>query len=144
MTRFPSEDPEGRIKDHIGPAIEVMRKAASQHGLTLHLASDRQAEDDLLGNIGAYMWACKYGVGIVEDRIGRGLNYNAVIEIGAMLITGRRCAILRDKTAPAMPTDLSGQIYKSVNLDVPETVSVATHRWLRDDLALGSCRRCPP
>jgi hypothetical protein len=34
--------------------------------LNLHLASDRQLDDDLLGNVAAYMWACQFGIGILE------------------------------------------------------------------------------
>jgi hypothetical protein len=82
------------------------------------------------------MWACQYGLGIVEDRVDRGLNYNAVIEVGGMTITGRRCGILRDRTAPSLPTDLAGQIYKSVDLDDETTVMDAVARWANDDLGL--------
>jgi hypothetical protein len=98
----------------------------------VHLASDRQLEDDLLGNVAAYLWACKYGIGLVEDRVERGLNYNA----------GVTCAILRDSTAPSLPTDLAGQIYKSVDFAQLATVRAATHRWLAEDLGLGRCPGC--
>ena len=68
------------------------------------------------------MWACRYCIGLLEDRAQRGLNYNAAIEIGSMLITGRRCAILKDRTAPDLPVNLSGQIYKSVDFDDEKSV----------------------
>ena len=54
-----------------------VREVAAGHGVKEHLASDRQLEDDLLGNVAADLWACKYGIGLVQDRVGRGLTYNA-------------------------------------------------------------------
>jgi hypothetical protein len=135
MTRFPSE---GEMVDPVERAIAAAREELAAFGLTLHLASDAIVEDDLLGNVGAYMWACQYGLGIVEDRVGRGLNYNAVIEVGGMTVTGRRCCILRDGSAPALPTDLAGQIYKSVDLDDETSVRAAVRCWASDDLGMAS------
>jgi hypothetical protein len=144
MTRFPSEDPLHKATDLIAQVVAEIRTAAKYHGMAVHQASDRQLEDDLPGNVSAFLWGCKYGIALVEDRVGRGLNYNAVIEVGSMLVTGRRCAILRDSTAPPnLPTDIAMQIYKPVDFNWLPTVGSATHRWLRDDLALGACSMCP-
>jgi hypothetical protein len=60
-----------------------------------------------------------------------------------MMTTGRRCALLRDKSIKTMPTDLVGHIYKSVDLGKTKTVADALHRWIRDDLGSGSCDDCP-
>lgn len=88
------------------------------------------------------MWACNYGVGILEDRINRGLNYNVITEIGAMLMTGRRCALMKDSTVPKLPTDLAGQIFKSIDLEIADQIVDATHNWAARDLDLGSCQHC--
>jgi hypothetical protein len=144
MTRFPkpgdpnSPDPQQTV-------IDTIRLAAAKHGLTLHLASDRQIVDDLFGNVVAHMWACQYGIGLLENRGPKadGLNDNVLIELGSMLIMGRRCAILKDRNAPSPPSDLSAQIYKSVDFDDPQQVADATHVWLAEDLALGRCDQCP-
>jgi hypothetical protein len=138
MTRFPDERDE-----HVSVAIDTLRTAAADHGLTMHLASDRSITGDLWGNVAAHMWACKYGIGIFENRADRGLNYNVVIEVGAMLMTGRQCSMVRDTTAPDMPTDFVGQIYTPVDLDDPATVSAAAHGWFAEGLGLGRCRNCP-
>ncbi len=117
------------------------------HGLTLHLASDRQIEDDLLSNIAGYMWACKYGIALFESRRpepGADLNKNMLIEVGAMLMAGRRCALLRDEKAPLMPTDLIAQIRKDVDHDDLDGVAVTLHLWAAEDLGLGRCANCPP
>jgi hypothetical protein len=139
MTRFPDEE----LDDPVAAAIEIAREACSLHGLELHLASDRAIDDDLWTNIAAHMWASHYGIAFFEDRVGRGINYNLTIEVGSMLMTGRRCALLKDISIDRMPTDLVGRIYKDIDLGSPATIDIAVHAWLRDDLGLGSCQKCP-
>jgi hypothetical protein len=137
MTRFPSSKEED-LPDPLRRVIDIARSKLSGHGLVLHLASDRQIEDDVFGNVGAHMWACQYGVGLLEGRgkVEGQLNTNMLIELGSMLTMGRRCAILRDKTADRPPTDLSGQIYKSVDFSQTHIIAQAIDAWVMDDLAL--------
>jgi hypothetical protein len=143
MTRFPDEEAEDPI-DPVKPALVVAREVCELHGLEFHLASDRAMDDDLWTNIAAHMWASRHGIAFFEDlaKPKRGVNYNLTIEVGAMLMTGRRCAILKDKSIERMPTDLVGKIYKSVDLAKTATVSKALHAWIRDDLGLGPCAVC--
>lgn len=142
MTRFPSAM---TTDDPVQQALDVARAALSRHGLRLHIASERQLADDVLGNVAAHMWAARYGIGVLEDRIGRGLNYNVTFEVGAMLMTGRRCALLKDRSAPAsLPSDFAGLIYKSVDLADTTSVSSTLHGWAAIDLQLGACAECPP
>lgn len=140
MTRFPDE---ANADDPNEFVISTVREALEPHGLVLHLASDRIVDEDLLGNVAAYMWACKFGIGLYEDRIGKGVNDNLLIETGAMVMAGRRCALLKDKTAPDMPTDLVGRIYKPVNFDDLDGVADEVHLWAAEDLGLGRCPACP-
>ncbi len=133
MTRY-SEDDE----DPLCGAIQACEDVCSQARLELHLASERTVDDLLFGNVGAYMWACRYGITIFEDRADRGLNHNAVFETGSMLGTGRRCLLLKDSTAPALPSDLVGHIYKSVDLGDPSSVGAAVQEWITADLGLAT------
>jgi hypothetical protein len=144
MTRFPRRGEEDQ-PDPQQAVIDRVREAVQHHGLTLHLASDRQIEDELFPNVVAHMWTSQYGLGLLESRDPKrsGLNDNVLIELGSMLVMGRRCAILKDRGAPQPPSDLSGQIYKSVDFDDLAEIREATHRWVRDDLALGPCSHCP-
>lgn len=144
MTRFP------KLKDHefpdpIAAVISKLRSVVHQHGMTLHLASDRQAEDTIFGNVGAHMWACQYGIGLLETRAATSdsLNDNVLMELASMIFTGRRCAILKDSGTPSPPTDLVGHIYKSVDFENIEEVGRLTHLWLAEDLGLGRCDVCP-
>ncbi len=139
ISRFPAA---GDDKDPVSASIEVARDVCKEHGLQLHLASDRAMDDDLWTNVAAHMWASRYGIAFFEDRVGRGMNYNLTIEVGSMLMTGRRCALLKDSTITKLPTDFVGKIYREIDLDDPESTSSAIHSWIRDDLALGACNKC--
>ncbi|MFL5725118.1 MAG: hypothetical protein ACJ77F_02170 [Chloroflexota bacterium] len=142
MTRFPDED-DDTSPDPLLPVIARARDVCAAHGLEFHLASDRAMHDDLWANVAAHMWASRYGIAFFEDRRSRGVNYNLTIEVGAMLMTGRRCAMLKDSSIAKLPTDLVGKIYKSVDFDTLTSVTDALHAWARDDLALGRCATCP-
>ena len=140
MTRFRREEVED---DPIDNVIAAVKNALEPHGLRLHLASDRIVDDDLWGNVAAYTWACKFGVGLIEDRVGEGVNQNVLIEVGAMHIAGRRCALLKDRTIKRMPTDLIGRIRKDVDFDDLTAVGDQIHDWAAEDLDLGRCSACP-
>ena len=142
MTRFPDEDEEPDGPDPVAAALGATGDALEGHGLRFVLASQRAMVDDLWGNVAAHMWSCNYGVAFFEDRRGRGMNYNLVIDVGAMLMVARRCLLLKDSSIARMPTDLVGFIYKSVDLDDPATVTRAVHEWAAQDLALGACNAC--
>jgi hypothetical protein len=135
MTRFPDEQ-DDVVRDPVAAALEVARNECAGHGLEFHLASDRAIADDLWTNVAGHMWASRYGVAFFEDRRGRGLNYNLTIEVGSMLMSGRRCALLRDSSISHMPTDLVGKIYKAVDLEDPESVSTAIKKWIENDLVI--------
>lgn len=144
MTRFPDSDEAPDGPDPVAAALAATGDALDGHGLRFLLASQRALVDDLWGNVAAHMWASNFGIAFFEDRRGRGMNYNLVIEVGAMLMAGRRCLLLKDLSIERMPTDLVGLIYKSVDLDDPATVARAVHEWAREDLSLGACAHCTP
>src|SRR5215218_10498 len=108
MTRFPGKEEI----DPLSPALEQAKQVCREKGLVFHLASDRSIVDDLWANVAAHMWGCRFGIAFFEDRKSRGINYNLTIEVGGMLISGRRLALLKDASIERLPTDLVGKIYK--------------------------------
>lgn len=140
MTRFPEKSD---ASDPLHQLVPGLRHALALHGLTLHVADDRALDDDLFSNVAAYMWACRYGVAILEDRVGRGVNGNVLIELGAMVMAGRRCLLIKDEALPKLPTDLVARIYKSADVGNVADVVAKAHVWVRDDLGVRSCTECP-
>ena len=116
--------------------LATVKGTLAKFGLELHLASDRSVADQLWPNVAASMWACRYGVAIIEDRVDEGVNPNLLIEVGSMLITGRRCVMRKDSTITAMPTDLVGHIRKDIDLDDQATIAGALEQWCSADLGL--------
>ena len=51
-------------------------------------------------------------------------------------MAGRQTALLKDKTAEKMPSDLTGHIYLPVDFEDLDDVANATRRWVKDDLGL--------
>lgn len=82
MTRFPHDD-DVDGPDPVAACLAVTGDALDRHGLRFLLASQRALVDDLWGNVAAHMWSSNYGIAFFEDRRGRGMNYNLVIEVGA-------------------------------------------------------------
>ena len=130
MTRFPSEPDVDPLKT----AIKVARAACAAEGMRLVLASDESIVDDLWSNVMAHMWASRYGIAFFEDRKKKGVNHNMTIEVGGMLVAGRRCALLKDVSIDDMPTDLVGHIYKPVDLAKVATVRRAVSAWITNDI----------
>ena len=138
MTRFADDQSE----DAVAAAVVSAKSACADHGLEFHLASDRALSDNLWENVAGHMWSSRYGIAFFEDRVDKNINYNVTIEVGAMLMTGRRCALLKDTSVDALPTDLVGHIYKEVDLASKDRVSETVHTWIREDLDLGRCTNC--
>jgi hypothetical protein len=136
MTRFPQTKDSAEDEDPVAPALRAAREICAAHGLRFHLASDRQIVDDLWANVTAHIWACRNGIAFFEDRARRGINYNLTIEVGSMLVLGRRIAILKDTTVATLPTDLTAKIYKNVDLANTKTVKKALTAWTTADLNL--------
>ena len=133
ISRYPAD---GDTTDPLNRALGIARETLGDYSLSFHLASDGNVLDEVWSNVAAWMWACRYGVAFIETRSDQGINRNVLIEVGAMLMTGRRCVLLRDESVERMPTDLVGQIYKRVDLDDPSTIEAALQEWCETDLRL--------
>jgi hypothetical protein len=55
-----------------------------------------------------------------------------------MIMSGRRCALLKEGSIEKLPTDFIGMIYKSVDLSAGETVAQVVRAWIKDDLTVGN------
>lgn len=143
-TRFPRTRPPDEELDPLNGLVMLARHVCAAHELELHLASDRQREDDLHRNVFQYPWACKYGIALFEDLVGEGVNGNMLTEVGGMVTAGRRCALLKDTGLPLerIPTNLRGRVHKELDFRDLTAVSRDLHAWIANDLGLGRCSLC--
>jgi hypothetical protein len=128
-----------RFKDT--PQLRELRGAITNtlavHGLTGLRADDREYHSDLWSNVVVYMLGCKYGVAAFEDFEVRDHNPNIALELGFMRALRKRCLILKERTLPALPTDIVGALYKDFGkFDIEKTTSEQVLRWIEVDLGL--------
>ncbi len=133
ISRSPRKD---KPSDVIAETLEVCRTTCADLGLDFHLASDRVVEEMLFSNIVAAMWACRYGIAIIEDTVEEGVNANVILEVGAMLITGRPCLLLKDVSVKKPPSDLVAHLYDEVDISQASSLDDAIRRWAKHRLGI--------
>lgn len=143
MTRYPR-----REDDPLTGVIKRAKSTCEAHGFHL-LRADAQHADPLLpNNVFAHMWASQYGLALLE-AFGEppvkpaALNENLIFEVGAMLMIGRRCAIVKDAEVKAVPADLSAHIRHTVDFTDADAAGATLHEALVKDFGSGRCAACP-
>jgi hypothetical protein len=143
MTRYPT-----RPDDLLVAVIERATAVCEAHGFHLLRADGRHADPLLPNNVFAHMWASQYGLALLE-AVGdppakpAALNENLIFEVGAMLMTGRRCAILKDESVTRVPTDLASHIHHAVAFADVDAAEAKLHEALVKDFDSTRCARCP-
>ena len=111
-------------EDEVYEQIEnIIRKELRKKGFCAWLASDRELDTTLWGNITSFMTGCKYGIAIFtrKDNIVKGtiepeFNPNVSLELGFMASRAKRVLLLKDSALINLPTDLMGHLYKQFDL----------------------------
>jgi hypothetical protein len=97
MMKFPDpttmEDRHCRLLTDIW---EVISYVLSAYGLTAKRADKKSYQDQLWENVCVYMLGSKYGVAILEDKVGQELNPNVALEYGFMKALQREVALFRE------------------------------------------------
>ena len=114
---------------------KIIKKELLKNGFMGWLASDKDLDSSLWGNITTYMTACKYGIAVFTRRedVGKGtiepeFNPNVSLELGFMMSRGKRVLLLKDSFLKTLPTDIMGQLYKQFDLrkvrsDLPSIIT---------------------
>lgn len=104
----------------------------AEHGLTLLRADDRTYSEDVLGNIEAYLYGCRFAIAVHERVLSDDPNPNVALEIGYMLGLKKDVCLLKERTVKSLPSDLNGRLYvqfDSQNLETSLRENVG--RWLK-------------
>lgn len=115
----------------------IIRSELRKKGFTAWLASDKDLDETLWGNITAFMTACKYGIAVFTRRedITKGtvepeFNPNVSLELGFMVSRGKEVLLLKDIVLKTLPTDLMGHLYKQFDLrKVRRQLPAIVRRW---------------
>ncbi len=111
----------------------VVRSAMLDLGFNVLRADDYAYSEDLLHNVEAYIFGCRFGVAIFERIVSDEHNANVALEIGYMYGLGKPVCLLKEQTVKKLPSDLIGRLYNEFDGQQPETsITQAIQRWLRD------------
>lgn len=108
-----------------------LRSLLGEYGINLLRADDRTYSEDVLGNIEAYMYGCRFGIAVHERVLSDNANPNVALEVGYMLGLKKEVCLLKEQTVMALTSDLHGRLYvqfDSQNLEPSLRESVG--RWL--------------
>jgi hypothetical protein len=111
----------------------ILKSLLSECGINLLRADDRVYSEDVLGNIEAYMYGCRFGIAVHDRVLSDNANPNVAFEVGYMLGLKKHVCLLKEQTVAALPSDLSGCLYAqfdSQNLE--DSLRKSVNRWLRN------------
>jgi hypothetical protein len=111
---------------------QILKTFFEEQQLNLLRADDRIYSEDVLGNIEAYLYGCRFAVAVHERLLSDDANPNVALEIGYMLGLKKDICLLKERTVKALPSDLSGRLYvqfDSQNLETSLRENVG--RWLK-------------
>jgi len=126
MMRFGTTSVHSRLE-------KTIKASLKRHGLVGLLARDREFHDDLYPNIQTYIHGCGFGIAVFERLETNEFNPNVALEVGYMFGLRKHVLLLKDKTLPALHTDLVGKLYKEFDPQNPEdTIPPMIDSWLSD------------
>lgn len=112
---------------------KTLRLVLAEHGFTLHRADDRTYSEGLFSNIETYIYGCRFAIS-VHERTGADIhNANVALEVGYFLGMRKDVCLLKERTVPALPSDLHGRLFVTFDaFDIERTIRGSIGRWLRD------------
>jgi hypothetical protein len=126
-----SFEPSEQLED----VYSTIEATLSARGLHCVRADEKDYSEDLWTNIEIYLTCCNFGIAVYEDIHARSANPNVALEVGYMLAKRKRVLLLKEKSLPAMPSDLVHKLYKKFDaFRIKETVAKEVGRWVDTDL----------
>lgn len=111
--------------------VKVIRSHLQNFGITGLRADDKYYHDDLLQNVLTYIHGSSFGIAVFERLESDDFNENVSLELGYMMALRKPVCLLRDKTIPALQTDLIGRLYISFDTQDPTgTIPQVLEKWL--------------
>src|SRR5260370_17670206 len=111
--RFAAAKPYGRI-------VRVIKATAEEHGLVVIRADENDFHADLWGNVRTLLHGCGFGIAVYERIETDEANANVGLEVGYLMAMNKPVLLLKDKTLPAIQSDLAGKPYKPFDPHYPD------------------------
>lgn len=136
MMKFPDSRLPQSAQDCLTDLFGAIRDELQRYGLTALRADQRHFHPQLWDNLCAYMFACHYGLAVLEDVTGSELNPNVALEYGFMRALGKSVLLLQEEKFTHIRADIAGtlpryfQMRESI-LDIG-SVRSAIQNWMVD------------
>lgn len=108
----------------------IIKDKLNEYGVVCNRADKTIVSDDLWENIRIHMHAADYGLAIYEKVEQADYNPNVSIELGYMIALGTPVCLLKERSLPKLPSDMSGKLYFEYDkLSRGKSISDAIARW---------------
>ena len=117
-----------------GQIAACLRKILRELGINPLRADDKTYSEDVMANIEAYLYGCRFAVAVHDRFLTNEHNANVAIEVGYCMGMKKPLCLLKERTVEALPSDLQGRIYVSFDgARIEESLSAALIKWLSDN-----------
>lgn len=114
--------------------ISSLRQTLRGLGYNPLRADDKAYSEDILTNIEAHLYGCRFAVAVHDRFLSDEHNANVALEVGYCMGMKKPLCLLKERTVKALPSDLQGRIY--VPFDgalIEQSLDFALTRWLSDN-----------
>jgi hypothetical protein len=110
----------------------TLKTVMTDCGFNLVRADERTYSDDLLTNIEAHVYGCRFAIAVFERILTNDFNPNVSLEVGYFFGLRKPVCLLKERTLPKLPSDLVGRLYVEFDgQDVARTIRSTVKTWLR-------------
>lgn len=110
-----------------------IKTVLKEYGFMALRADTRSYSDDLLLNVQAYLYGCRFAIAVFERLISETINPNVSFEVGFLYGIGKPVCLLKEKTLKELHSDVVGRLYVQFDCQATgSTIRDAITAWLRD------------
>lgn len=111
----------------------ALRQVVERSGFSIFRADERVYSEDLLTNIQAYIYGCRFAIAVFERIQSDDFNPNVSLEVGYFLGLRKPVCLLKERTLKRLPSDLVGRLYVEFDgQDIESSVPRTVKKWLQD------------
>ncbi|MCC7125003.1 MAG: hypothetical protein IT178_09150 [Acidobacteria bacterium] len=109
----------------------ALKKLLLARGFNLVRADDGVYSEDVMTNVLAYIYGCRFGIAVFERIVRDTFNPNVSLEVGYLMGLGKPVCLLKERTLPHLQSDLVGRLYEEFDAqDLASSLANAVDDWL--------------
>ena len=114
--------------------VSCLRMTLRGLGFNPLRADGKAYSEDVMVNIEAYLYGCRFAVAVHDRFLSDDHNANVALEVGYCMGMKKPLCLLKEKSVKALPSDLQGRIYVSFDgTRIEKSLNSALKKWLSDN-----------